>query len=1414
MRVVIETSDNRRVFAITNLDKKTTLGEILQAAHLDKREWEHVWVDGQEYESETACYSIPLLEGSLISNYVSRHLDSSKWQLGIIGGQNSGRTYALPESGYVRIGRSNQADITLSSPSVSWSHAVLIIKSEGIWVSDDNSSNGTWLNGEKIEGDSTQKLREGDVLTIGGVCLELTATPVFTEPQYHHHSMRENSGVLPFNRPPRQSLPAHPDELEPVSKANAQHASKFSWVTVIAPLIMAIAMVAVMGSIRYALIGLLSPVMALGTWLEQKRRAKVDNKTIEADYDKALEDFRKKISESSQVERNRLITMAPYPSQLLDTVRYAQMDLWQVRSGAEDFWYANVGTSTRSWAVPIVNSGKIQPKTQELINRAQLKVAPVIVDMFSGPVGIWGERKHAVGIGRSLLCQIATHSGPADTMIVVLTSQAYVHDWSWASWMPHTMMDGANPNNRWIATNTRDAQTMARTLLENVESFNSRNIFLVVDDPSLLEGKDSPTRDLLNWAPNTNLSNTPAPRISGIIITPTEQMLPAQCYSVIEAKIDSEAVLTIPSKNDVLNGIITCAVNDDIAYEWARLLARFEDPELGEAGGMLPPMVHLFDLLGLKRESLSTDVIRKMWSAHSGFSTPLGVGTDGAFIFDLVKDGPHGLVGGTTGSGKSELLRSLVAGLAARVSPEELNFILVDFKGGAAFASLDQLPHTVGTLSNLEPSLAYRALKALEAEMRHRQELFAAAGDGIDTIDAYMATNPSVPMPRLLVVVDEFAQLAKEYPDVLSALVSIGAVGRTLGVHMILATQRPAGVVNDDILANTNMRTALRVQSREDSSNVISVPLAASIGREQKGRAYIKLGENDITPIQTALVTGISGQRGAKNLFVDEIELGQVSPEHTLAHEDDQLSDMDMLIDVICETARVDGLQNPHPVWPNPLPEKLELNMSSLGWDADNSYESSTKVELSNEIIVGLTDDPENQTQYPLVWNLNEGNLILVGIPGSGTTTALSSIAFSLAAMRNPQDTDFLFLNLGTHGLESVSALCHSRGYAGPGSTNRELQSRLIRYLISELDQRSTKTHTYSELFVFIDGFASLKEEYDDYEGIQLLQNLYQVWVKGPALGIHFVAATTSINSLPTTITEVTSHMWLFHLADPYDYSLVGVSRENIPPALPGRLVDSSTGLHSQIACTSNHSDIVHTINLRWRNVQKSTLIRRLPSRILPREICHEGSIASEPWKIPVGVAETTLNPLTLELWSGENLLIAGPARSGKTSLLLGIAEALATCADYEKQKLNIVGIASRRSPALNSNIGTFVEHDSAAGTLAQLLVAEEPTLLLIDDAHLYTDSDQQLAALLERPNPNLVIIAAGRNDDLRTQYGKWTNQLRKSRLGILLQPDKDRDGELLGVTLPRRSPVEMSVGRGYACQSGMTTLIQSVGVK
>ena len=948
-----------------------------------------------------------------------------------------------------------------------------------------------------------------------------------------------------------------------------------------------------------------------------------------------------------------------------------------------------------------------------------------------------------------------------------------------------------------------------RGLRDSLNNAKPASMVIVVDDIALTQGRDCPLRDILEYHPERG--EQAAQRfVSAIIIAPSVDQLPSSCHTVIHAAADNEATVVIPSQAERTPHVTVAGIDADTAQDWARRLARYDDPSAATSGGGLPGLVHLFDVLGFDRETMDASTIVESWQRSTGPDVPLGVCDDGTFVFDLVADGPHGLVGGTTGSGKSELLRSLVAGLAARVDPQHLTFILIDFKGGAAFATLDQLPHTIGTLSNLEPSLAFRALQALNAELKRRQQCFADAGEGIDNIDSYLATKPAEPMPRLLLVVDEFAQLAKEYPDVLSGLVSLGAVGRTLGVHMILATQRPDGVVNDDILANTNMRTALRVQSREQSSNVIGVPLAASIGREQKGRAYIKLGEEDITPIQTALVTGVSGASGSQDLHVDPMVLGNTPEEHAIRSNGGEASDMDVLIRWIGEANDKLGFGSARRVWPEPLSDHVELALEHYRPASHRGQPRVVPGPESTVLDVALFDDPEHQRQYISGWRFATENLVLAGMPGSGTSSTLTSLALRIADTCAPGDADIVILDVFTASLDNLEKLAHVRGYAGPGSTSesRQLQKRVLRYIATELERRSSRPHdTFPQLFVLVDGFATLRESYSDVADMSLLESFYQVWAKGPAVGIHCVATTTRLKALPPAISDLTGQKWLYQLADSSEYHPT-VDKDNHPANLPGRFVSTTRAHHGHVGLPDDIDAVIAAINEFWGADGLPPLVQEFPKRVEPEQVVSHLALGDEKWQIPVGINESDLNPYVLEAFAGEHVLISGPARSGKSTMLAAIHQMLAK--QFPDTKI-LVG-APRRSP-LHQMLPGVMLPEQLVDLVATQSAKPEPCIVIVDDAHLVADESQTLARVLAVPDSSLLFIVAGRNNDLRTLYSHWTGQIRKSRLGVLLVPDLDYDGDLLGVRLPRHPAATMSEARGYGCQNGAATLIQGVTV-
>lgn len=291
---------------------------------------------------------------------------------------------------------------------------------------------------------------------------------------------------------------------------------------------------------------------------------------------------------------------------------------------------------------------------------------------------------------------------------------------------------------------------------------------------------------------------------------------------------------------------------------------------------------------------------------------------------------------------------------------------------------------------------------------------------------------------------------------------------------------------------------------------------------------------------------------------------------------------------------------------------------------------------------------------------------------------------------------------------------------------------------------------------------------------------------------------------------EVTTQKWLFRLADPYDYATIGVRPKDVPPPVPGRFIDGTTKLQSHIATPSTSlADAVAEVSAAWPDAaRKTSAVGRLPEVVRVEDLGVPARFDTEPWCLPIGVAEDDLGTATLEVYDGEHVLVAGPARSGKSTVLLAMAD-LARSATGVRPA--VWAICDRRSPLADAPLDRVaVGADEVPALLAGLRLERGPVLLLVDDAERFDDGDQALASLLASERPGLCVVAAGRSVDLRSLYSHWTRAVRKSRCGVVLQPDVDYDGELLGVALPRRAPVALTVGRGYAASGGAVRLVQT----
>ena len=1426
MRLLIELDDRHETVEVDGWAGTSTLGDLVAATTGDRLDTgTALAVDGHHTSSDTPLRDLVLLEGSRIARTAEdRPRTVDGWTVTLAGGLDAGLVLPVPRSRKLVVGRAPQADVVLPTESASWEHCTIEHEDDGVRVRDAGSTNGTVIAGERIDDEGVLLTGTTSVIVGGAVLLLRPGLPETTVPPAGSLPNLTPASTAPFNRPPRPGRLTDEETVAPPARREVPPASKFSWITVAAPLVLAGAMVLLLGDARFALFALLSPVTAIGMWFEQKHRRAKNLKEEETRFAEAVESFRGEITAAAAVEAARRQDLVPDPATVVRRALLPTTDLWQRRSDDDDFLSLHAGTGDAPWRPQVdqrAASSKLEDEAKAAIAESRLTAAPVVADLSdAGVVGIVGDRDGALALARSLLTQAAVHCGPADLTVGVFCDAGREQDWSWASWLPHTRVAGSSTGARWMSAQRDQSAAVLRGLRESLDELPTPNLLVVVDSEVLTEGRDAPARSLLGEG-RTVPGTSPRPgerpqRVSGIVIATNEQQLPAACTTIVTVAADAAATVHRPEDRTRVEDVVVAGLTAATAERTARAVAHFDDPELTVPGASLPSLVRLPELLDRTRaaagaaDPTTPEGIRALWEARTGTSTPVGSSESGVLEIDLVRDGPHGLVGGTTGSGKSEFLRSLIAGLAARNDPTRLNFLLVDFKGGAAFAACERLPHTIGTISNLDEQLADRAIRALEAELERRQRVFATAGADIDNLDAYLATGPAEPMPRLLFVVDEFAMLAKEFPDVLTSLVAIAAVGRTLGVHMVLATQRPAGVVSEDILANTNLRVALRVQSREDSTNVIGVPAAAGIGRQQTGRAYVKLGQDDITPVQTALVTGRArDEREQLPVAARPTDVfGVPAPHPAPAPSASDETDLDVLIEAIRGANDAAGFAPPRAIWPEALGDRVALDdVPEL--PAATSPTSASGGRNTRFVPVALADDPDHQRQVAGGWDLDEGNVVLMGIPGSGTSTALAAVALRLAATTSPDDLDLLVLDMGPGDLAPLAALPHTTAYVGSGAGAGELQARFLRHLRADLERRRSAPGGRRAV-VLVDGLAALRDEYQDFEGQQLLDAFYRVYAEGPALGISFAVSTTRAKAVPSAMDEVTTQKWLFRLADPYDYATIGVRPKDVPPPVPGRFIDGTTKLQSHIATPSTSlADAVAEVSAAWPDAaRKTSAVGRLPEVVRVEDLGVPARFDTEPWCLPIGVAEDDLGTATLEVYDGEHVLVAGPARSGKSTVLLAMAD-LARSATGVRPA--VWAICDRRSPLADAPLDRVaVGADEVPALLAGLRLERGPVLLLVDDAERFDDGDQALASLLASERPGLCVVAAGRSVDLRSLYSHWTRAVRKSRCGVVLQPDVDYDGELLGVALPRRAPVALTVGRGYAASGGAVRLVQT----
>lgn len=1259
----------------------------------------------------------------------------------------------------VSVGRAPENQLVLHDDDLSRHHCELRVEQGRAVVRDLCSTNGTWIDGAPVGADFVE-LRVGQRLRVGGTTLALERSGRARE-----DLPTDGTGRYPIHRPPRTLLQLNDVDFTAPRLPDIPARRGVPWVSALVPLLMAAAMVVVFRNPLFAMFALLSPVMVIAQYAgdrgTSRRRRREDSRAHALARIRYEQDCASAVRHEQALRRR----IAPPLTRAAHDAAHRTSSVWHRAPTHADHLSFRVGIGTVNSRVRVTDATTHPLPVHEV---------PITVSLSEHRVvGVSGRLRHQMASG--ILLQLAAWQSPLDLSMVIVCADPSARDrWRAVMPLPH--------------------------LLPHPESAPR---VMTVDDERLLEWCSQLDRSEDNLLPRTL-----------VVLDGPIAATPVVADLVSRAAAFGLAVLALEEDHASLPGACSAAVRVDrrdygslgdvefhpdlpiasLIAATARAVGALVDAGPNDPAQQVPDRV---DHAALVRADLGIDVsdtaaVQRRWATPS--ATPralLGVGSDGPFWVDLAVDGPHALVAGTTGAGKSELLQTLIASLALGNPPDRLTFVLVDYKGGAAFQDCARLPHTLGLVTDLDAHLTSRALRSLEAEVRRRERLLAAVG--ASDIGDFERSAHHEPLARLCIVIDEFRVLSEELPDFINGLVRIAAVGRSLGIHLILATQRPAGVVSADMRANLNLRIALRVRDATDSHDVIETDAAAAIPPSLPGRAIVRTGGSPPCVLQTAWT-------GARLRTADEpVRIARVDPASGVPlwppdeARDAAPTGLRALTSAVCDAAHHAGTRRPASPWLAPLPRQIHApDLASKPLRDLRLHGAGPRA-----VPLGMVDLPDEQQQPSIAWDLDfDGHLAIVGGPRSGRTTAVQAVVRAAATVWTADRLHVYVLD-GGGSLGSIGSVPHcgavvlrdelSRTLRLVGWLMRTISERQLRYAGAEF---ASSAHD-PRILLAVDGWEVFQEVSNEHTVGDLEDRIAQILRDGASVGVS-VLATGGRALLSGRVSALFTSTVATRMADPSDLLMAGLRSAQIPADMPpGRGLLLPGGEELQFALPDEapadpigvHAGSPHRIDALPERVELTTLAATGPGMVAV------GCVVDGPAGIPLGD-------------HGEaGWLVCGPPRSGRSTTLVVLAAVLA--------RSRAVGwIGPNAAPAGLPTSVTRLPNDDPPAVAGWC--AEHPDgAVLVDDADQLAGMPAEPAVLehlARNRSTGGIVCASGVASDLATSYRGLAPELRRRQTGMLLQPGR-HDGDLFGIRIgPTDRP---RPGRGLLVVRGVVQEIQ-----
>ncbi|GAB7052399.1 type VII secretion protein EccCb [Catenuloplanes indicus] len=1143
---------------------------------------------------------------------------------------------------------------------------------------------------------------------------------------------------ISFHRPARFLPPPIPQDKVVLPSPPEQKQSNAGFISLLLPLLSSLGIAAYMVSYGRPMLIALAIIFAVVSF-SATIAFRVQNKHLErrtvmrqrARYRALLMDVRTNARQVASTQRMLGAWAHPEPDRLL-AIAHSGRRVWERRQGDPDFLRVRIGIGDAELSTPIQIGTRLDPladydwesmRAARRLVDSMSKVAaqPIAIDLgTAGVISILGSPDATAAMTRSMLAQLAVMHAPDDVLIAVEAPD--IEEWEWAKWLPHTFEPGSRRRPRAVPLITGEhgglGDFLEREVRRRSESASARRLQAQFDrgaaphqqrlvvlftgfDPVSEWGRSAMLRALLEAA-------GPAMGITLIFLGRRETDEPGRVD--LRVTVTPSGGLSLTGRTGTGAATSELSQADQVSLPMAELIARKLTPLTltDEHEQVLARTVSLIEALVAGR---SLDVaLGGLWDPNMGpdrlLKVPIGTDGDGQSVVLDIKEsaqggsGPHGLIVGATGSGKSELLRTLVAGLLVTHSPDLLSMVVVDFKGGATFAPVAGMPHVAGMITNLadDAALVERVRVALSGEQQRRQQLLRAAGN-VDSIKEYHRKRqageagldgaPLEPMPYLLVIIDEFAELLTAHPEFTELFVQIGRVGRSLGMHLLFSTQRLEEGRLRGLDSHLSYRICLRTFSAQESRTVIGTTDAYRLP-PIPGSAYLKVDETIYRRFRVAHVSApwrSPEEREAESISTSILPYEMRALTTADLYEEDEedalpvaAGDGPTELSVIVD--RLSSRGTPvRQVWLPPLPRAIPLD-TLLGPVAVQSGRglSATMWPIAGELRIplGVVDLPGQQAQEPLLLDFGgpHGNLAIVGAPRSGRSTMLRTLMLATILTHTPAEAQFYCIDYGGETLHPFATAPHVGDVAG--RMDKEMVGRMLadtRALITGREKvfrelgidsvaefrarrdsgRLPEGLRAADIFLVVDNWGALRTDMDHLEPVMV-----EIASRGLGVGVHLILTTNRWMEIRPALRESIGTRVELRLNDYNESDIHRRMAQAMPTNVPGRAL-CPPGVYSQVVLPrvdgrdtdeglrDAQQDILAKVGPSWYG-KPAPGVRMLPRRVVRDELV---SADATPTAVPIGIGEPDISTISLDLVAGDpHFIVFGDTASGKSMFL------------------------------------------------------------------------------------------------------------------------------------------------------------------